>query len=220
MGTTAPCVSAALFYVVERQMSYQNYKRRTFRERLYRLVTGMLFVAAACLLGRTVHASQDASYQIQPGDILQVSVWKETDLQAEVLVRPDGGISFALAGDLQVEGLTTAQISDQLSTRIQKYIPDPVVTVAIKAIGGNHIYVVGKVNRPGEFPFSRPVDVMQALSLAGGATPFAALSSIRILRRDGSGKQVAIPFDYSDIEDGKRLEKNIQLKSGDTVVVP
>jgi polysaccharide export outer membrane protein len=201
-------------------MSHQNDKQRNLVERVVRFSGGVLLLAAACLLTRSAHAADDASYQIQPGDVLQVSVWKETELQAEVLVRPDGGMSFPLAGDLHVEGLTTAQVSQELGNRIQKYIPDPVVTVATKAIGGNHVYVVGKVNRPGEYPFSRPVDVMQALSLAGGATPFAALADIRILRRDAAGKQIAIPFDYTDIEDGKRLEKNIQLKSGDTVVVP
>jgi polysaccharide export outer membrane protein len=79
--------------------------------------------------------------------------------------------------------------------------------------------VVGKVNRPGEFQFNRPLDVMQALSMAGGATPFASLSDIRILRRE-NGKQVAIKFDYTDIENGKKLDKNIVLNSGDTVVVP
>ena len=171
------------------------------------------------LTGMAAAHAEDVGYQIQPGDVLQISVWKETDLQSEVLVRPDGGISFPLAGDLHVEGLSVEQVAQAISERIQKYIPDPVVTVATKVIGGNHIYVVGKVNRPGEFPFSRPVDVMQALSLAGGATPFAALSDIRILRRE-NGKQVAIRFDYTRIEDGKMLEKNIQLKSGDTVVVP
>jgi polysaccharide export outer membrane protein len=95
-----------------------------------------------------------------------------------------------------------------------------VVTVAIKAIGGNHVYVIGRVNRPGEFPFSRPVDVMQALSLAGGATPFAALNEIVILRRDNHGGQRVLRFRYGDIARGKGLEQNVLLESGDTVVVP
>jgi len=174
--------------------------------------------AALALLSLDAHADEGA-YLVQPGDTLQITVWKETDLQAEVLVRPDGGISFPLAGDLHVEGLSITQLTQALTERIQKYIPDPVVTVATKAIGGNHVYVVGKVNRPGDFPFSRPIDVMQALSMAGGATPFASLSGIRILRRE-NGKQVAIKFNYNKIEDGKELDSNILLHSGDTVVVP
>jgi polysaccharide export outer membrane protein len=175
-------------------------------------VIGIFSTAAAT-------SSEEGSYKVQPGDVLQVSVWKEPDLQSELLVRPDGGISFPLAGDVTVSGLSVAAVSDVIAERIKRYIPDPVVTVVTKAIGGNHIYVVGKVNRPGEFPFSRPLDVMQALSLAGGTTPFASLSSIRILRRD-NGKQTAMRFDYGDIENGKALENNILLRSGDTVVVP
>ena len=89
------------------------------------------------------------SYQIQPGDTLAISVWKETDLQADVLVRSDGGISFPLAGDLIAAGRTVTEVRGDLVTRLQQFIPDPVVTVAIKHIGGNRVYVMGKVNRPG-----------------------------------------------------------------------
>jgi len=166
----------------------------------------------------SAHA-EDSPYLVQPGDILQVSVWRETDLQSEVLVRPDGGISFPLAGDMKVEGMSVSQISELITTKIQRYIPDPLVTVATKQIGGNHIYVIGKVQRAGEFSYIRSLDVMQALSLAGGATTFASLSDIRILRRV-EGNQVAIRFDYEDVEKGKALNTNILLQSGDTVVVP
>lgn len=159
------------------------------------------------------------SYRIQPGDILIVSVWKEQDLQSEVLVRPDGGLSFPLAGDIDASGRTVEQVRAAIDERLRKYIPDAVVTVAVKEIGGNRIYVIGKVNRPGEFPFVRPIDVMQALSLAGGATPYAALNDIRVLRRE-NGRQVSIPFKYGDVERGRDLEQNIELRSGDTVVVP
>src|SRR5262245_52819745 len=111
-------------------------------------------------------------YRIQPGDVLGISVWREADLQAEVLVRPDGGISFPLAGELGASGKTTDEIRAALDERLRKFVPDPVITVTVRQIGGNRIYVLGKVARPGEFPFSRPLDVMQALSLAGGATSF------------------------------------------------
>ena len=164
--------------------------------------------------------AQEASYLIQPGDILQISVWKEEDLQAEVLVRPDGGISFPLVGDLSLKGMSVAQTAELITKKIEQYIPDPMVTVAIKQIGGNRIYVIGKVNRPGEFPFSKALDVMQALSLGGGTTAYADLSDIQILRRNDSGKQIAIPFNYGRVESGKSLESNILLQSGDTVVVP
>jgi polysaccharide biosynthesis/export protein len=160
-----------------------------------------------------------ATYQIQPGDVLSVSVWKETDLTSEVLVRPDGGMSFALAGELPAAGHTVAELTSLLEQRIRKYEPDAVVTVSVKVASGNRVYVIGKVNHPGDFPINRPIDVMQALSLAGGATPFADTNAIRILRRDGA-HETAISFRYGDIEHGRKLAQNILLQSGDTVVVP
>ncbi len=158
-------------------------------------------------------------YRLQPGDVLQVVVWKETDLQSEVLIRPDGGISFALAGDLQAAGLTTAELRSELETRVRKLVPDAVITVSVKAPNGNQIFVIGKVNRPGGFPLLRPTDVMQALSLAGGATPFASTNHIHVLHRDGS-HQTSIRFRYGDVARGRHLEQNILLQSGDTVIVP
>lgn len=161
----------------------------------------------------------DTAYRIQAGDVLTISVWKETELQGDVLVRPDGGISFPLAGDIHAAGDGVDRLRSQLIERLGKYIPDPVVTVAVKQIGGNKIFVLGKVNRPGDFPLNRPLDVMQALSLAGGATVFADVNDIRILRRR-DGKQQSIRFRYSEVERGKSLEQNVLLESGDTVVVP
>ncbi len=158
-------------------------------------------------------------YRIQAGDVINISVWKEPDLQADVLVRPDGGLSFPLTGEHKAAGQTLEELRAAVDERLRKFVPDPLVTVTVRAIGGNRIYVVGKVGRPGEFPFSRPLDVMQALGLAGGTTPFAELNDIRILRREGS-RQIAIRFRYSEVERGRSLEQNILLKSGDTVVVP
>jgi polysaccharide biosynthesis/export protein len=158
-------------------------------------------------------------YKLRAGDLLQVSVWKETDLQGEVLIRPDGGISFALAGELEAAGHTVAELTTLLEIRIRKFIPDAVVTITVKAAAGNRIYVIGKVNKAGDFPLIGPIDVMQALTLAGGATAFADTNAIRILRRDGD-RQVSIPFHYRDMERGRKLSQNILLKNGDTVVVP
>jgi polysaccharide export outer membrane protein len=183
-----------------------------------------LAVCLSILCGLALAADEAAAvssdgYKLRPGDLLVVSVWKETDLQGEVLVRPDGGISFALAGELPAAGHTVAELTSMLETKIRKFIPDAVVTVTVKAAGGNRIYVVGKVNKAGDFPLIGPIDVMQALTLAGGATPFADTNGIRILRRDGD-RQTSIPFRYRDIERGRKLSQNILLKNGDTVVVP
>jgi len=161
----------------------------------------------------------DAAYLVQPGDTLQVTVWKEQELQSEVLVRPDGGLTFPLAGEIAAAGHTVEDIRKVLQGRLVKYIPDPVVTVIVKKAEGSRIFVVGKVNKPGDFALFRPIDVMQALSLAGGTTPYADVNGIRILRREGAHQEV-FHFSYDDVRRGKDLSQNILLHSGDTVVVP
>jgi polysaccharide export outer membrane protein len=174
------------------------------------------------LTGASAYAAdptRDDGYKLQPGDLLQVVVWKETDLQSEVLIRPDGGISFALAGDIQAAGHTTDELRVELETRVRKLVPGAVVTVSVKAANGNRVFVIGKVNRPGDFALNRPIDVMQAISLAGGVTPFANSNGIRVLHRDGL-RQNSVRFRYSDVAKGRHLEQNILLQSGDTVIVP
>jgi polysaccharide export outer membrane protein len=179
----------------------------------------LVLAFTCCSLVRAEEPAVSSGYRLQPGDLLQVVVWKETDLQSEVLIRPDGGISFALAGDIQAAGRTTAELRAEMETRVRKLIPDAVVTVSVKAPNGNRVFVIGKVNRPGDFPLLRPTDVMQALSLAGGATPFASTDRIRVLHRDGS-RQTSMRFRYSDVARGRNLDQNILLQSGDTVIVP
>ncbi|MDP6414113.1 MAG: polysaccharide biosynthesis/export family protein [Gammaproteobacteria bacterium] len=158
-------------------------------------------------------------YTVNPGDILSIEVWKEEDLRRQVIIRPDGSFSFPLTGDIRAEGKSIEQIRQAVTKKIETYIPDPVVTVAAENLGGNIVYVIGQVNRPGEFPAAGQPDVMQALSMGGGMTAFAQLGDIKILRRM-NGKLIAIPFDYKDIEKGKRLHQNIVLEPGDVVVVP
>jgi polysaccharide export outer membrane protein len=164
------------------------------------------------------HTSPDG-YLLRAGDTLIISVWKETELQHEVLIRPDGGISFALAGDLKAAGHTVAEVSQELQTRVREYIPDAVVSVWVKTILGNQVFVIGKVLKPGNFVLSGPMDVMQALSLAGGATPYAATNRIRVLRRNGD-RLTSIPFHYRQVARGHKLDQDILLQNGDTVVVP
>lgn len=159
-------------------------------------------------------------YVISPGDILQISVWKEPDLEREVLVNPDGHLAFPLAGDVVADGRSVEQLRQELTEKLSRYIPDVVVTVATKQLNGNKVYVLGQVNRPGEFTMARSIDVMQALGMAGGPNTFADLDDIKILRRDAQGTQTAIPFEYGAVQKGRRLEQNIVLQSGDTVVVP
>jgi polysaccharide export outer membrane protein len=181
-----------------------------------------VWLAWICLLagfGARAGDSVTEGYKLQPGDVLQVVVWKETDLQSEVLIRPDGGISFALAGDMQAAGRTTDELRADLEVRVRKLVPGAVVTVSVKAPNGNRVFVIGKVNRPGDLLLLRPVDVMQAISMAGGVTPFANTNQIRVLHREGS-RQSSTRFRYSEVAHGRHLEQNVLLQSGDTVVVP
>jgi polysaccharide export outer membrane protein len=159
------------------------------------------------------------TYTVKPGDVLSISVWKEPDLQGPVLVRPDGTFSFPLAGQLDARGHSVLELQQMITDKLKKYISDPVVTVSISEVKGNKVYVLGQVNKPGEFIVNPRVDVMQALSMAGGTTPYAALGDITILRRTESGQQ-SLPFHYADVARGRNLQQNIMLQAGDVVVVP
>ena len=160
-----------------------------------------------------------AGYEVQPGDVLQVSVWKEPDLSQQVLVRPDGGFSFPLAGDVNALGKTVEQLRGELTERLGKFIPDLFVTVAVQEINGNKVYVIGQVNEPGEFIVNPRVDVMQALSLAGGTTAFASPNDIFVLRREGAALH-RVALNLGGVVRGQKLEQNVLLRSGDVVVVP
>ena len=158
-------------------------------------------------------------YRIGPEDVLDISVWKEEELQREVLVRPDGGISFPLAGDVHVEGKTPLEVEQEITVKIQKYIPEAVVTVSVKTVSGYTIFVNGKVRSPGKFVVGRYMDVMQAITLAGGLDTFADEDKIKVIRRQ-NGKQVVHPFKYNEVKRGNNLNQNIILQSGDVIVVP
>ena len=136
-----------------------------------------------------------------------------------VVVRPDGYITFPLVGEIHAAGDSIEALRLLIAKSLSKYIPEPVVTVSVQDLAGNTVYVLGHVNRPGVFPMARNIDVMQALSMAGGTSTYAGLNKIKILRRE-NGKLSAIPFEYGDVEKGKHLEQNILLKAGDVVVVP
>ena len=159
------------------------------------------------------------AYTVLAGDILQISVWKEPELQMQVLVRPDSAFSFPLAGDISTKGLSVVDLQAELTKRLSRYISSPVVTISVKEVLGNKVYVIGQVKNPGAFVVNPQVDVMQALSMAGGVTAFASTNDIKILRRTGSS-QTALSFRYNDVLKGRNLEQNVILQSGDIVVVP
>ncbi len=189
----------------------------------------LVFSSILCFFGSisTVQAAAatipapavSSDYRLAAEDVLLISVWKEEDLQAEVLVRPDGRLNFPLIGELMASGKTIEQIRAELARRLTRYIPDPVVSVSLVKVGGNKVFVIGEVNKPGLFMSGQYIDVMQALSLAGGLTAFADRDGIHILRRT-NGQQQAIAFDYDAVARGKMLKQNILLKNGDVIVIP
>ena len=183
-------------------------------------IKSLFVVAGLMALTAPTMAQDDAGYGLNAGDVLQVSIWREPELSREVLVRPDGKINFPLVGDVMAAGRTPEAVQADIVERLEEFIPDAVATVAVVNVAGNKIYVLGKVLRPGEFMASSRLDIMQALAMAGGLNQFAAGNKIKVLRRDENGRQRAIAFRYSDVEDGNSLETNILLNSGDIVIVP
>jgi polysaccharide export outer membrane protein len=186
---------------------------------LLKLLIILSLSSSLSLAESTTPKGQLPAYLIGPGDVLEIAVWKEEGLQKEVLVRPDGALTFPLADEIQAGGRTVKQLQQALADKIKAFIPDPVITVSVLKINHNKIFVVGKVGRPGEFVASQYVDVMQALAMAGGLNAYASSNDIKILRRV-AGKEISLPFEYDVVAQGKELEQNIILKSGDVVVVP
>jgi polysaccharide biosynthesis/export protein len=188
------------------------------RSTLSRWACGPLlaFLAATALAA----PAPDAPYTVKAGDTLLVSVWKEPELQRPVLVEPDGTFSFPLCGEIDAHDKTVAQLQQEISRHLARYITDPVVTVSLQKIAGNRVYVIGQVTKPGAFIVNPRVDVIQAIAMAGGTTPFASLGNIKIIRRMANGEQEALPFDYNDVVHGNDLSQNVTLEAGDVVVVP
>jgi polysaccharide export outer membrane protein len=195
----------------------RNVLRAAFGGRwMTRLVFGFV---AAIGAGSPAGAQQLPDYLVNPGDTLDISVWKEPDLTMKVIVRPDGKLSVPLAGDVVAAGRTIVQIQTEITSRLIKYIPEAVVTATLTGIDGNRVYVIGQVTKPGTFVMNPRLSVLQALSLAGGMTPFAGVNDIIVLRGAGAHQKV-LRFRYGDVSKGKSLEENVPLEAGDVVIVP
>jgi len=164
-------------------------------------------------------ATDDPNYVIGPEDNLIVSVWREPEISRSVPVRPDGKISLALLNDVQAAGLTPMQLGSAIAEKLQKFISEPQVTVIVASINSQRIFVVGEVSRTGTYTLLPNMTVMDALSSAGGFTPFAKRTKIYILRKE-NGKVSSIPFNYKEAIKGRRPEQDIALKPGDRIVVP
>jgi polysaccharide biosynthesis/export protein len=183
------------------------------------LFAGAVLVSAA-LLSATARGQTIPDYKVHPGDKLIVGVYDDPKLlPQEITVTPDGKISYPMVGVLVVGGKTVEQIRAELEGRLKKYISDPIATVIVTDVKGNVVYVIGQVTKPGSMTMNPTINVLQALSIAGGGNPYAKLDGIIIIRSSG-GTQRVLPFRYGQVASGKDLHQNIELESGDVVVVP
>jgi polysaccharide biosynthesis/export protein len=161
----------------------------------------------------------DADYRVGPGDMIDISVWKEPEVSSTIVIRPDGKISIPLINDLVVSGKTPMEMQALIAEKLSPFIKSPNVTVTVKEVRSKKVYVLGQVNKSGSFDIPRPTTVLQILTEAGGLQPFAKQKSIYVLRNEG-GAERRLAFNYKDVVKGKKIEQNIVLLPGDTVVVP
>lgn len=178
---------------------------------------------ALCLtLAPAAAMAAGAPYTLNPGDEIKISAFDDPRLDRDVVVLPDGTLTYPVVGEISVSGMTVSQLQQAISAKLieKGFLQEgAVIDASVTRTGGYTLYVIGQVQRPGAYTTFSNIDVMQALSLAGGLTPFASKSGIKVLRMQG-GEQTVMPFDYGDVEDGDNLETNVVLRPGDTVVVP
>ena len=186
-----------------------------------RVSIGGVLAAFLGIVASVSALAQDASpdYKLHAGDSITVSVWKELELQRKVIIRPDGRFSFPLAGEVQAAGRSADEVRVDIENQLKKYIPEPAVAVMVEDVSGNRVYVIGQVTKPGMYVMNPQLTVIQALSLAGGGTPFAKLDNISVIRGTGTAQKV-MPFRYDQVVEGKSLQQNVTLQSGDVVLVP
>jgi polysaccharide export outer membrane protein len=188
------------------------------------MATAFHIAMLGALLSASLNAAaQTASpgYTLHPGDKLVVGVYDDPKLlPQEITVTPDGSITYPMVGELAVGGKTTGQVRIELESKLKKFISEPIAIVLVTDVKGNVAYVVGQVNKPGQIVMNPSINVLQALSMVGGANPYAKLDSIIVIRTAPGGVQRVLPFKYGQVSSGKDLQQNIVLESGDVVVVP
>jgi polysaccharide export outer membrane protein len=171
------------------------------------------------VVANAVALAAESTYQIGPGDVLEISVWKDESLTRQLVVPPDGIMSFPLIGDLDVKYMTVTDVRKAITKKLSEYVPDATVSVILLNLNSMKAYVIGKVHRPGQLAITMETSVMQILSMAGGINPFAAGNKILILRQINN-KTVKIPFNHDQVMKGENLQQNILIQRGDVVVVP
>jgi len=165
-------------------------------------------------------APADQDYVIGPQDLLAINVWHEPEFSRSVPVRPDGKISLPLLGEFTVSGMTTQSLEGQLAKQLENYVRKPQVTVMIQEANSHKFYIIGEVAKPGAYPLTDRMTVLNALATAGGFRDFAKVQRIYLLRPMPDGTRARLPFDYKAVVGGKNVSQDIELQTGDTVVVP
>jgi len=160
-----------------------------------------------------------ADFIIGSDDVLNVVFWRDKDMSSEVQVRPDGKISLPLLNDVQASGLTPEQLRVAIEEKADKLLEDPSVSVVVKTINSRRVYITGQVAKAGIYPLLERTTVLQLIAMAGGVGEYADSKKIQIVRTE-NGKPVSHKFNYQDFVKGKNVAQNIELKSGDTVIVP
>jgi polysaccharide export outer membrane protein len=158
-------------------------------------------------------------YVIGPDDALSIVFWREKDLSADVVVRPDGMISLPLVNDIRADGQTPEQLRVALTAAASKFVEEPTVTVVVKAINSRKVFITGQVGKPGPYPLGGPTTVLQLIATSGGVAEYAKKDKIMVVRKE-NGKDVVHQFNYEEVLEGKKLQQNIELKPGDTIIVP
>ena len=162
----------------------------------------------------------DGDYTIGPADVLAINVWKDPELSRIVPVRPDGKISLPLIGELQVSGLTALNVQRIVTQKLREYISDPEVAVIVQQVKSRTYAVLGKIVKPGSYELAKPTTVLEAIAIAGGFLDFAKKSKISIIRPSDKGSPDTLYFDYKKVTEGRNPEQNVELRNGDTIVVP
>ena len=164
-------------------------------------------------------APTPTDYVIGPDDVLGIVFWRDADMTGDVTVRPDGLITLPLLSDIKAAGLRPEELRDQIQKAATKFIADPNVTVVVRQINSRNVFITGEVVRPGPYPVSGQMTVLQLIAVAGGLSEYADRKHITITRNSG-GKAETLRFNYQDVAKGKNLAQNVVLRPGDTVVVP
>ncbi|HEX4031079.1 MAG TPA: polysaccharide biosynthesis/export family protein [Terracidiphilus sp.] len=164
--------------------------------------------------------AHDSTFVIGADDVLAISVWKEPDVSRSIVVRSDGKISLPLAGEIVAAGQTPLQLEQEITARLKNYITDPQVTVIVQQINSQKFNILGQVTKPGAYPLSAAATIVDAIAAASGFRDFAKKKGIYILRKNASGVEVRIPFNYQDFIKGKNTSQNIAIQPHDTIIVP